>query len=90
MKCSKCDFLDVLDFPVTDCDRFCPQCGSEEKPKSTLLKRGDVFRMEDDNHPIVVEYVDNLFVWAWYGERKRPFEIRGWRHNTQTKGIVPF
>jgi hypothetical protein len=90
MKCSKCDFLDILDFPVTDGDRFCPQCGSEEKPKSTLLKRGDVFRMEDQNNPIVVDNVDDVFVWAWWGEHRRGFPIYAWRHNAQTRGIVPF
>jgi hypothetical protein len=90
MKCSNCDFLDVYDFPAKDHDRFCPQCGDEQKPKETLLKRGDVFRMEDQNHPIVVDHIDNIFVWAWYGERKRSFPIYEWRYNTQTGGLVPF
>ncbi len=90
MKCSKCDFLDILDFPVTDCDRFCPQCGDEQKPKSTLLKRGDIFRMADQNYPIVVDHIDDIAVWAYYGERKRAFPIYEWRYNTQTGGLVPF
>lgn len=31
------------------------------KPDPENPKKGDVFRMEDDNHPIVVDYMDNLF-----------------------------
>lgn len=53
-------------------------------------KRGDVFRWNDENHPIVVDNVDNLFVWVWMADRHRAIKIEDWKVQVKFGDLVPF
>lgn len=69
--------------------------GYDEKAKQeTLLsgnaKRGTVARWSDMLHPIVVDYVDNLFVWVWESEKRGAIERAQWDYNVKWESLVPF
>lgn len=54
------------------------------------FKRGQVFRWSDNIKPIVVDYADSIFVWCWYGESRRPFDIPEFRKGILNGDLVPF
>ncbi len=64
------------------------------KPPNPLLsanvKRGMVARWEDSNYPVVIDYVDNLFVWAWDGQRRGAYKKNEWDHNVKMGSLIPF
>ncbi len=57
---------------------------------TTNLKRGTVARWSDMLHPIVVDNVDNLFVWVWENGKRGSIERAQWDYNVKWESLVPF
>lgn len=67
---------------------------NEKAKRDTLLsanvKRGTVARWSDMPNPIVVDYVDNLFVWVWENGKRGAIERAQWDYNVNWESLIPF
>lgn len=94
MKCHSCDFP-INKRPYKDSQCYCAQCGAHSGivPIAVPLpKNGSIYRWKDENYPIVVQSIDNFFVWVTQDGKntKRAIEIDGWKHNVAHGDLIPF